>query len=185
MYATADVVELHRLVRVSFDNATSHSPTDPRNQPHVSQVRSCAEDLAPGAPALRDLTIRRLGALNHGSVLSPIPGAEVGVIKAKVDDCAARFPEIKPTGTDLNPGVRLELAGVDVDSVIANANVTTSFARRSAVSGTCSARASPKTQGVTAKLLRLLRLQAINELAQFTVVIQRGHGPPHRDTHPR
>jgi hypothetical protein len=86
--------------------------------------------LAPGVPALRDLTIRRLGALNHGSVVSPIPGAEVGVIKAKVDDWAARFPEIKPTGTDLNPGVRLELAGVDVDSVIANANVNNNRTNR-------------------------------------------------------
>ncbi|MFF9499058.1 phage resistance protein [Streptomyces sp. NPDC014656] len=77
--------------------------------------------LAPSVPALRDLTIRRLGALNHGSVVSPIPGAEVGVIKSKVDEWAANFAEIKPTGTSANPGVRLELAGVDVDSVIANA----------------------------------------------------------------
>ncbi|UCM87237.1 BREX-2 system ATPase PglY [Streptomyces marincola] len=86
--------------------------------------------LAPSVPALRDLTNRRLSALNHGAVLTPIPGAEAGVIKAKVEDWAARFPEIKPTGTDVNPGVRLELAGVDVDSVIANANVNNSRANR-------------------------------------------------------
>lgn len=89
--------------------------------------------LAPGVPALRDLTIRRLGALNHGSVLSPIPGAEVGVIKAKVDEWASRFVEIKPTGTPTNPGVRLELAGVDVDSVIANANVNNNHSNRRAL----------------------------------------------------
>ncbi len=34
-----------------------------------------------------------------------------------------QVPEIKETGTDANPGVRLELSGVDVDSVIANAQV--------------------------------------------------------------
>ncbi|MER6219270.1 phage resistance protein [Streptomyces sp900105755] len=79
--------------------------------------------LAPSVPALAELTIRRLGALNHGSVLAPIPGAEVGIIKNKVAEWAARFPEIKETGTDANPGVRLELSGVDVDSVIANAQV--------------------------------------------------------------
>ncbi|MFJ8695761.1 BREX-2 system ATPase PglY [Streptomyces roseolilacinus] len=79
--------------------------------------------LAPSVPSLSDLTIRRLGALNHGSVLAPIPGAEVGIIKNKVAEWAARFPEIKETGTDTNPGVRLELSGVDVDSVIANAQV--------------------------------------------------------------
>ncbi|MFE2496143.1 phage resistance protein [Streptomyces scopuliridis] len=88
--------------------------------------------LAPSVPALRDLTIRRLGALNHGSVISPIPGAEVGVIKAKVDEWAARFVEIKATGTKANPGVRLELAGVDVDSVIANANVNNNRSNRRA-----------------------------------------------------
>lgn len=79
--------------------------------------------LAPSVPALAELTIRRLGALNHGSVVAPIPGSEVGIIKNKVAEWAARFPEIKETGTDANPGVRLELSGVDVDSVIANAQV--------------------------------------------------------------
>ncbi|MFE6829187.1 phage resistance protein [Streptomyces sp. NPDC057690] len=79
--------------------------------------------LAPSVPSLAELTIRRLGALNHGSVIAPIPGAEVGIIKNKVAEWAARFPEIKETGTDANPGVRLELSGVDVDSVIANAQV--------------------------------------------------------------
>ncbi|UIX35044.1 BREX-2 system ATPase PglY [Streptomyces sp. GQFP] len=86
--------------------------------------------LAPSVPALRDLTIRRLGALNHGSVVSPIPGADVGMIKTKVKEWAAQFAEIKATGTDTNPGVRLELAGVDVDSVIANANVNNSRGNR-------------------------------------------------------
>ncbi|MGR7001247.1 hypothetical protein ACU686_29625 [Yinghuangia aomiensis] len=64
--------------------------------------------LAPSVPALRDLTIQRLGALNHGSVITPIKGAEVGVIKGKVDEWAARFAEIKAVGTDANLGVRLE-----------------------------------------------------------------------------
>ncbi|WP_190817006.1 BREX-2 system ATPase PglY [Saccharopolyspora pogona] len=89
--------------------------------------------LAPSVPALRDLTIRRLGALNHGSVVSPIPGAEVGAIKSKVTEWASRFPEIKETGTQANPGVRLELAGVDVDSVIANANVNDNPGNRRAL----------------------------------------------------
>lgn len=89
--------------------------------------------LAPGVPALRDLTIRRLGALNHGSVVSPIPGAELGAIKRKVEDWAARFTEIKETGTQANPGVRLELTGVDVDSVIANANVNDNPGNRRAL----------------------------------------------------
>ncbi|WP_283136706.1 BREX-2 system ATPase PglY [Rhizohabitans arisaemae] len=88
--------------------------------------------LAPSVPALGDLTIRRLGALNHGSVTTPIPGGEVGIIKNKVAEWAARFPEIKETG-GANPGVRLELSGVDVDSVIANAAVNDNPGNRMAL----------------------------------------------------
>ncbi|WP_201776718.1 hypothetical protein [Allosalinactinospora lopnorensis] len=84
-------------------------------------------------PALNDLTIRRLGALNHGSVTAPIPGAEVGIIKSKVAEWATRFPEIKETGTDANPGVRLELSGVDVDSVVQNAAVNDNAGNRMAL----------------------------------------------------
>ncbi|MER6813593.1 DUF6079 family protein [Spirillospora sp. NPDC000708] len=89
--------------------------------------------LAPSVPALNDLTLRRLGALNHGSVVAPIPGSEVGIIKSKIEEWAARFPEIKQTGTPANPGVRLELTGVDVDSVIANARVNNNPGNRSAL----------------------------------------------------
>ncbi|GAA4517923.1 BREX-2 system ATPase PglY [Nonomuraea ferruginea] len=89
--------------------------------------------LAPSVPALSDLTIRRLGALNHGSVTAPIPGSEVGIIKSKVAEWAARFPEIKETGTGANAGVRLELSGVDVDSVIANAAVNDNPGNRMAL----------------------------------------------------
>ncbi|MEU9867390.1 DUF6079 family protein [Actinomadura sp. NPDC048021] len=89
--------------------------------------------LAPSVPALNDLTLRRLAALNHGSVVAPIPGSEVGIIGNKVDEWAARFPEIKKTGTDVNPGVRLELTGVDVDSVIANARVNNNQGNRAAL----------------------------------------------------
>ncbi|MFH8610245.1 DUF6079 family protein [Streptomyces sp. NPDC018029] len=89
--------------------------------------------LAPSVPALSDLTIRRLSALNYGSVTAPIPGREYGILKNKVAEWAGRFPEIKETGTEANPGVRLELSGVDVDSVIANANVNDNPGNREAL----------------------------------------------------
>ena len=89
--------------------------------------------VAPSAQSLSELTIRRLGALNYGSVKAPIPGSEVGIIKNKVAEWAARFPEIKETGTTANPGVRLELSGVDVDSVIANAQVNDNTGNRRAL----------------------------------------------------
>ncbi|AVH55970.1 MULTISPECIES: BREX-2 system ATPase PglY [Streptomyces] len=89
--------------------------------------------LAPSVPALSDLTVRRLSALNYGSVVAPIPGREYGILKNKIAEWAGRFPEIKETGTDANPGVRLELSGVDVDSVIANAQVNDNPANRQAL----------------------------------------------------
>ncbi|GGW51456.1 BREX-2 system ATPase PglY [Streptomyces xantholiticus] len=89
--------------------------------------------LAPSVPALSDLTVRRLSALNYGSVVAPIPGREYGILKNKISEWAGRFPEIKETGTEANPGVRLELSGVDVDSVIANANVNDNPGNREAL----------------------------------------------------
>ncbi|MFI6517326.1 hypothetical protein ACIBF1_17350 [Spirillospora sp. NPDC050679] len=89
--------------------------------------------LAPSVPALNELTIRRLAALNHGSVVAPIPGSEVGIITNKIAEWAARFPEIKQTGTPANPGVRLELTGVDVDSIIENARVNNNRGNRDAL----------------------------------------------------
>ncbi|MGW0058603.1 hypothetical protein ACWDTT_01570 [Streptosporangium sandarakinum] len=76
--------------------------------------------LAPTVPALRNLTAGRLAALNHGSIVSPIPGGEVGVVARKVEDWASRFNEIKFTRGD-DPSVGLELVGVDVDSILENA----------------------------------------------------------------
>lgn len=89
--------------------------------------------LAPSVPAFTDLTLRRLEALNRGSVTAPIPGTEPGIIKGRIAEWASRFPEIKETGTETNPGVRLELSGVDVDSVVQNASVNDNAGNRMAL----------------------------------------------------
>jgi nucleotide-binding universal stress UspA family protein len=88
--------------------------------------------LAPGAPALHELTVRRLGALNYGSVTAPIPGLEDGTIAAKVREWAGRFAEIK-VGDGADPAVRLELSGVNLESVLANADVNNNRANRAAL----------------------------------------------------
>ncbi|MDT3441472.1 phage resistance protein [Pseudofrankia sp. BMG5.37] len=76
--------------------------------------------LAPSVPALRNLTAQRLSALNHGSIVSPIPGREVSRVVAKVEQWAGQFGEIKFVPGD-NPGVGLELVDVEVDSILQNA----------------------------------------------------------------
>ncbi|WP_405884339.1 phage resistance protein [Streptomyces sp. NBC_01384] len=79
--------------------------------------------LAPSVPALADLTLARLHALNHGSITTRIAGTEVGRLEHKAKEWAVNFPEIKVTGTGPGAVVRLELTGVDLDAVLANAQV--------------------------------------------------------------
>ncbi|WP_163554483.1 hypothetical protein [Candidatus Frankia alpina] len=76
--------------------------------------------LAPSVPALRNLTVSRLSALNHGSITSPVPGQDRGRVAQKVQAWGANFGEIKVTDAN-DQGVSLELVGVDVDSILASA----------------------------------------------------------------
>lgn len=86
--------------------------------------------LAPSVPALADLTLARLNALNHGSITTRIAGTEVGRLEQKAKEWAATFPEVKVTGTGPGAVVRLELTGVDLDAVLANAQVHNNEANR-------------------------------------------------------
>ncbi|RKN35098.1 BREX-2 system ATPase PglY [Streptomyces hoynatensis] len=88
--------------------------------------------LAPSVPALADLTLARLHALNHGSITTRIAGTEVGRLEQKAKEWAATFPEIKVVGTGPGAVVRLELTGVDLDAVLANAQVHNNQASRRA-----------------------------------------------------
>ena len=77
--------------------------------------------LVPEVEALRALTAARLAALNHGSVVSPIPGREGGAVLSKLRSWAAQVGEIKLT-EDTNPVVSLQITGVDVEPILANAS---------------------------------------------------------------
>ncbi|ADP83651.1 hypothetical protein [Pseudofrankia inefficax] len=78
--------------------------------------------LAPSVPALHNLTPRRLSALNHGSITSPIPGGEAGQVGKKVERWAGQFGEIKYLPVEGgDPGVGLELVGVEVEGILNSA----------------------------------------------------------------
>lgn len=137
---------LRRLYEVSEDDigAYLHRPAEIAEAKVVNGCKQFTADnqllctlllsaLAPSAPALHDLNARSLGALNHGSIATPIPGAEVGVIANKVREWAGQFAEIKYSEPDANPGVHLELTGVNVDMVLANASVNNTRANRAAL----------------------------------------------------
>lgn len=77
--------------------------------------------VAPGVPALKELTAARLASLNHGSIVSPLPGGEVSTVLAKLKDWARTVPEIHVDGNERNPVIRLQLSNVDYESIVEKA----------------------------------------------------------------
>ncbi|TIR29941.1 MAG: phage resistance protein [Mesorhizobium sp.] len=76
--------------------------------------------LVPEVPTLRALTAPRLAALNHGSVVSPVPGGEAAIVLQKLRSWATRVGEIR-VSDDQVPTVSLQITGVDVEPILANA----------------------------------------------------------------
>jgi hypothetical protein len=76
--------------------------------------------LVPETPALKALTAPRLAALNHGTVISPVPGREGGLVLQKLRAWASRVGEIR-ISEDQTPIVSLQITGVDVEPILANA----------------------------------------------------------------
>jgi len=99
--------------------------SDPALSQRGSAVR--AEDLlmktllvafiAPGTPALANLTASRLAALNFGSVTAMIPGAEARQVATAARDWSKNFGDVV-VGEGANPLISLQLSGVDYESVI-------------------------------------------------------------------
>ncbi|MCX9191369.1 phage resistance protein [Carbonactinospora thermoautotrophica] len=73
--------------------------------------------LVPNVPALRTLTARRLAALNHGSIVSMIPGREAAEVAKTLRELAAEFGEIRVSDGD-DPRVEVALIGVDTKSIL-------------------------------------------------------------------
>ena len=86
--------------------------------------------VAPGVPALKELTAARLASLNHGSIRSPLPGSEVGIVLAKVREWNRKVPEIHIDGDPRNPVIRVQLSDVDYESVVENAKGEDNDGRR-------------------------------------------------------
>lgn len=77
--------------------------------------------LVPDVEALRSLTPGRLAALNHGTVRTPIPGAEKQQVLGRVRAWAAQVGEVRISDGSDNPTLSVQLAGVDVESILERA----------------------------------------------------------------
>lgn len=76
--------------------------------------------LVPEVETLKNLTPARLAALNHGSVVSPIPGRETQDVLKKCRDWAAEVGEIKIVD-EQNPIISIQVTGVDIEPILAGA----------------------------------------------------------------
>ena len=86
--------------------------------------------VAPRVPALKELTASRLASLNHGSIRSPLPGSEAGIVLTKVREWNRRIPEIYVGADPKNPVIRVQLSDVDYESVVENAKGEDNDGRR-------------------------------------------------------
>ncbi|MDN5917064.1 MAG: hypothetical protein L0I76_18495 [Pseudonocardia sp.] len=77
--------------------------------------------VAPKVPALKEITASRLASLNHGSVVSPLPGNESTIVLAKVQEWSRTVPEIHIGQDRRNPLIRVRLSEVDYESVVQSA----------------------------------------------------------------
>jgi hypothetical protein len=76
------------------------------------------------------LTAARLASLNHGSIVSPLPGGEASVVLSKVRTWARDVPEIHLEGDDRNPTIRVQLSDVDYESIVERAKSEDNEGRR-------------------------------------------------------
>ncbi len=114
---------LEQEARLSQEQIRELPPDDPRARRFAANGRFLKTlllaALVPDVEALRNLTVRRLCALNHGSIRSPIPGQEVPDLLERCRQWAARVGELKladdSTGNAL---VQIQLVGVDLSGVI-------------------------------------------------------------------
>lgn len=73
--------------------------------------------LVPGVESFRVLTPKKLAALNHGTIASPIPGREGATVLNKLQKWAAQVGELRLSEGD-NPTVSLQLVGIDTDRIL-------------------------------------------------------------------
>lgn len=115
--------------------------------------------LVPNSEPFKDLTARKLVALNHGLITSPVPGSEVGLVVGKLRNWMAHSGELQVGDDPHNPTVNLVLSEVDTKAILA------------AVSGV-------DNQGARRNLIREMIAEelgvATDELMQSTSLVWRG-----------
>ncbi|HQD23244.1 MAG TPA: hypothetical protein PKY27_13410, partial [Arachnia sp.] len=86
--------------------------------------------VAPGVPSLKGLTAKRLASLNHGSIVTMLPGGEAPMVLARLRDWSGSVPEIRIEANSPNPQISVQLSDVDYETVVDNARGEDNDGRR-------------------------------------------------------
>lgn len=76
--------------------------------------------LAPTAKPFEAMTVKRLVHLNHGTLTSPLPGAELKVAASRLADWGGQISALR-VGEQADPEVSIHLLGVDLQPILAAA----------------------------------------------------------------
>ncbi len=116
---------------LTLDQVSSGAPIPPgyRTDDRLAKTLLLSA-VAPKVPALKEITASRLASLNHGSIAVPLPGAEVGVVLAKVREWSRHVPEIQVSSDRTNPVIRVQLSDVDYESIVDRAKSEDNEGRR-------------------------------------------------------
>jgi hypothetical protein len=76
--------------------------------------------LVPEAKPFKGLTVKRLVHLNHGTIASPIPGAEMQVAAQRLRDWASQIGALR-LGDQADPEIGVHLSGIDLKPILAAA----------------------------------------------------------------
>lgn len=74
--------------------------------------------IVPGVESLRNLNVRRLAALNHGAISTPIPMGEARTVLGWLRAWQPHCGQIKLNGEPNDPIISLEMSDVDTDAII-------------------------------------------------------------------
>ena len=96
------------------EDEESRLPVDDAKRKRFTMDRRIVDTLLlaaviPGVPELKDLTADRIARLNHGSVMSPIPGGEAGQVLQRVRGWVTEVAEVQLCEDTANPTIRLQL----------------------------------------------------------------------------
>ncbi|MGM0694049.1 MAG: DUF6079 family protein [Pseudomonadota bacterium] len=79
--------------------------------------------LVPEVECFKQLTANKLAALNHGTIKSPIPGREAQAVMTRCRKWGGQVGEIKITDNSNNPTIAIQIAGVDTESILEQAQI--------------------------------------------------------------